>query len=661
MSDHTWALWGRHVRLRLIALLLAGVAGTTILVGVQASGAFERAVTPEIDKRARLIGVIVRAELQRALELGITLESIRGLDRYLAETLKKFDEVDQIVVRSVQGASVASVRRHAVAGATPAQQPAPTSDAEAPGWGRYVLPVLDGNRQVGEIRVDVSPVFVRTRLREVFFDVGAIALVVTLVAVELILLVAAAAVTRPLDRVFHLLGEQGSGDFRRVIDGGGLSSLARVAERLNDHARDLAERLARLPSTARDKLRGTLDVHIADGAPKRLRRSDAGDMRLALFLFSTAAEVTVAFLPMYARSMARPSWLTPELAAAAPLVCYLAAAAVLAPLGGWLAHRLGARRLFVLSIPPAALCLVALSTATHVGEVMLWRGLMAVFYATATIACQEYALRAAPAALASGAFVSGVYGGVFCGAALGGIVAGRFGVEMALLGGATLAMLAGLVGWMVLRGPAGDPATDAAPESVLATAQGRRPVLIAIAAGLAVPMNVATAVFVWYLTPLTLSASGADAAEVARVVMLYYLSTVLLGPLVAAASAGLGLRRLVVVGASLAGAALWITTWLDGYWATVAAVAGLGIGHTLLRAPLYALASQVGGTVRTMGAFRAAERIGAIAGLGVCAWLLPSLGPAWGTGAAAILTLAGLATFLAVELGKRRRPVVGDT
>src|SRR3546814_1615633 len=53
---------------------------------------------------------------------------------------------------------------------------------------------------------------------------------------------------------------------------------------------------------------------------------------------------------------------------------------------------------------------------------------------------------------------------------------------------------------------------------------------LALLVGIPMPMNAATAVFIWYLTPITLAAAGSGAAEIARVVMLYYLAAVRFAP-----------------------------------------------------------------------------------------------------------------------------------
>ncbi len=684
MSGAATLASSRGWRLRLVALLVALISGTVLALGAVAIGSFERAVAPELAQRTRLIGAVVRAELQRALDLGVHLDSMAGIDRYLTSTLAKFDEIEGIAVHDEHGLALASARRPidkrkprfpvasvlSRTGAGPSAPAADTGTADSRLFtvvqrNSYVLPILDGNRLVGEIRIDGSTDFVRTKLREVLLDVMTIVLVAVLVALELTVLLGTASVSKPLRRVFRLLDAQRRGDFRHRIAPGGPDSLVRVAERLNDYAQDLADRFATLPAAARERVRESLDARLAEGRPRLLRLADVEDIRPALFLFSVSTEIAVAFLPLYARALDRPAWLTPELAAAAPLVAYLLAVGLLTPFAGRLADRFGPRRLFLLSVPPTVLSLVGLAQASHVVEITVWRGIMALFYATATIACQEYALRASAdrvSARPTGAFVAVIYAGVFCGAALGGVIAGSFGFRAALLGGATIAVLSGAIGVALMRGPAGDAAGQAGdpPPHARITPPGVR--LLALLFGLAVPMNVATAVFVWYLTPLMLTTAGSGPSEVARVVMLYYLAVVLLGPAVTALSDGsIGPRALAVGGAALAAASLLSLSLWSGFWAIVFAMAGLGGGHALMRAPLYALAQRLDPRGTAITPLRVTERFGAIAGLAACALLLPSAGGDTAIQATGILACAGLLGYLGVEANANARITPGRT
>lgn len=651
---------GDGLRARLIGLAAIIVVSSVLAIGTLALAAFERAIAPELDQRVHLIGVIIRGELQQALELGIPLDAIAGLEAHLNETQSRFEEVDRIYVRSADGRLMAATSRGR---SVPAGLHTALGDTLSFVRSSVALPVLSGNEVVGEITIETNPQFVRTRMVDVFFDVLVIALIASVAAMELAIAVYLASAGKPQASVMQLLEAQREGDFRHRATEGGIGPLARAAARFNDHATDLAERFHALAPSLRASLQAAAGVRVADGQPAPLRLSDIGDMRVALFLFSIATEIATAFLPLYARAASRPEWLSPELAAAAPLLVYLVGIAALSPFAGPLAHRFGPRRLFLAAVPVTVLALAAMGLSDDVLAIAAWRAVLALCYALATVACHEYALRASPRVASARpitAFLCVIYGGVFCGTALGGVVAGRFGQPAAFACGAVIALLAGLIAAVTMRGRAGDPDAAAAPRAAPTPvappmAPGR---FNALLLGIAVPMNAATAIFIWYLTPLMLAATGSGTAEIARVVMLYYLTVVLFAPAVAGLSDGrTGPTALILTGGATAGSALLLLPAGQGFWAITAVVTALGLGHTLMRAPLYALAQQLsGGSTRALGQLRLGERGGALLGLTASAIGLRSgEAPSDIVTALGITVLAGLASYAVVEMAARRR------
>src|SRR3546814_17084287 len=100
-----------------------------------------------------------------------------------------------------------------------------------------------------------------------------IALVATLVALELTLAVTLSSVGKPLDRLFRLLAEQSDGTFLHRLRPGGIASLARAAARLTDNAAHLAARLRALPTELRDRAHGLIQRPVSKSRPSSPRAS----------------------------------------------------------------------------------------------------------------------------------------------------------------------------------------------------------------------------------------------------------------------------------------------------------------------------------------------------------------------------------------------------
>jgi hypothetical protein len=98
-------------------------------------------------------------------------------------------------------------------------------------------------------------------------------------------------------------------------------------------------------------------------------------------------------------------------------------------------------------------------------------------------------------------------------------------------------------------------------------------------------------------------------------------------------------------------------TLLSGFWAIVSAVLGLGLSHTVMRAPLYALAAgDISNSDTRLAALRMIERVGAILGLGTSALLLNDIGAETSIRALGVVVLSGVALYAIVEIWFQPRP-----
>ncbi len=595
MPDRSAITDAPHVRARMLAVLTVFISVTVLLFSMVTLVSFDRAISPELHQRTRLIGDIIRAKVEQSVATGIPVEAIAGLDKYLATTIGQFPEIQHLAVVSRRGVLVAEA----------ANEIRPTLLSRIGLDARlgveaatFSLPILVRNDMAGAVTVTGSAQFAETRLRNVLLDVSVLALAVLLAGVELALAIAAASIWKPLSGINGLLTMQRVGVYTHVIRPAGIGLFRRLARRLNGY------------SAAAQ--RGAVSLPV-------LRFAELVDIRFALFVFVAGTEIAASFLPVYALDAARPGWLTDNLAAALPLACYLVAVMVVSPFGARLVARWGASRLFALATLPTMVSLMIMALASDVLWIALARGGVGIGYAIASISCQEYALRSGnrdEVSQASGTFLAMIYGGTFCGSVLGGVLAQHFGFALAIGMGALLVLAGGASGYVTMTPAGGRMTQGAAPAQAPAVPHARRRYL-ALTIGVAIPLNLVTAVFVWYLAPLQLVRLGADTSETARVIMLYYLAQIMLGGLVTRSARDDGSRWLALgVGALVVAGAFIALSRHDGIGAMVIGTAAVGIGHALLRGPLLALVTRMAqGAGIGLSRFRIAERLGALTGL----------------------------------------------
>ena len=672
---------GQAAAARLVPLAALMIVIAAVVLGSLILRAFNKAVDPELSNRSLLIGTIVRADIQRALDLGIPLNQLAGTETYLEKVLSDFPEVSSITVRSADQ-KILSRAQSAEETARQEQKVQIRSNAgdsviEIPEKS-FTFPILTGNELVGAIVVEIDRTYVRRQFRNVFLDVLVVILVAILLAVEITITVTATSLRQPLDQLYMLLERQVSGDFSVRLRQVTTTSLGRVAARFSDHAEDLNARFGRLldrysrtasdadiPTRLRDlgsrfTLTGTL--------PRTLQLTDVVDIRLPLFLFAMAEELSKPFLPLYIRSMiAGEPWLSEGVIVSLPLIAYLVALVALSPVSGFFAERLSPRRAFLLALVPVAVSHIGLSISSTVVEIILWRGVAGAGYAVATIACQEYALAAASFGRhtrAAAGFVTVVIGGTFCGTAVGGVLADRIGQNNVFLVGAVLIVVAAVVALGMLSG---ESAKHTHKGSATAGLRGflsvfRSVRFVALLFGIAIPANILMAAFLWYLVPLMLADLGSSPANIGRALMLYYLLTVAIAPWVARlADRYSGTTTMLTIGGIISGLTLIALSWEPGFWPTTAAIAVAGVAHAFIRAPQIAHVLEISRSAPTrdqalmLGALRTFERVGSILGLLLTAFLVGQVGYATAISATGICVAAGTLLFVVVALIYRTR------
>jgi MFS family permease len=588
----------RRVVAGISLVLVVGVVGLGTLIIED----FNRALEPELGRRASLIGETVRDDTERALDLGIPLEGLVGTDEYFDVLLADFPELDYLALRSGDDAVV-----HA-SGEIPARALDP--DVSIAWVGRTELgdslvsrfALVADQLVVGSLDVGVDSGFVRSKLEDLALDIAVILIVALLAAYELTLVVS------------RRIGRPDPGN------------------------------------SSEQRFRG------------------APDIRLVLFLFVVGEELSKSFLPQFILASDNPfPPLDPAVAVSLPIMAYLLTLAIVSPFADRLAEAFGHRGLFLMGIGAAALSNLGMVFATDLVQIIGLRALTGVGYAFATIACFEYLLERMPESSrvrTAGIFVTVVIAGTFAGTALGGILADRLGYQAVFAISFAIVVIAGLLAFRIMRPGRSNVTSEAASFSWQEMrAVLRQPRLVALLAGVTIPMNVLMAAFLWYLVPLTLAAAGSGAAAIARTLMLYYLVVLIGAPLVARLSERhLQSWALAGLGSVASGAVLLVPAAAATTLTITLALLIVGLGHAAIRGPQIALALDIagaetdgGGRGATLAAMRSLERLGSLVGLLFVALLAARFDLPVAMGVIGlVVALAGLAFLLSHPVLERR-------
>jgi predicted MFS family arabinose efflux permease/HAMP domain-containing protein len=654
----------RPLFVRLLLLVVLVLVPPVVWIAQQATEEFARGLVPEMDKKAEAIGRDLEASIERAVGYGIPLDRLEGVGEFFAPVLAANPELRYLAVTDRGGKVLFSHGIEPVtlggllAGAGEGPDTArPHGKLSFGGFVDLALPLAVKSGQIGHVHVGMDQDFVRGRLREILIDLGVVTLVALLVAVEILLFVVTFNVTGPMRVVGIVMDRVRRGDFS--FSAGIISDdeVGRFVHAFNSAIR-LADQLFRRLEAYIDEVKAAhFDAGVVEkvkdiearvrflfrfarnGQPEVINEHQATDIRLPLFLFVFAEEISRSFMPLYIRDLYAPvPGLSPELVMGLPIALFMLVIALASPSAALLANRLGARRVFLLGLVPATIGFIMSGLAISVYDLILWRAMTALGYAFITMACQGYIAQVSQQQSRTqglGIYVGAVLTASVCGTGIGGVLAERVGYRVTFMVAATLTVITAVLIWRLLG--SAQPMTEGpSPRKRDFLRLFRNWRFSALVVFAAIPSKIALTGFLFFLVPLTLSQNTAiDLGDMARMMMAYPVSVVLLSPLVARFADKVGWRAgLVAMGGLIGGAGLVLPAyWGEPVLALQVAILLLGVSHGLSASPQLAMIPDLCwtecralGQTNVLAFLRLAERLGSFAGPLLAAALIPLYG-----------------------------------
>ncbi|GAA5237002.1 MFS transporter [Verticiella sediminum] len=484
---------GEGTGTRRLALPLAAMLLAQGLYALDATTSFRSAWLESTRGNVVLLAERTQRDLARVFEMGVDLERVRGMDSLFQRLAGSLPAIDAVILRDAQGRvmGAADAAGPLDRGALPVG--VPVADDM-----RVVLPLAVGGeagaRRVGTLEVTVDARVVAAGVRARVLDAATVALISAIAAFEMFLLVIV-LVTRA----------RGS---------------AAVPAMTSTRAEDVA-RIA----------------------------------RPLMFGFLFAWALPLSFLPLYAGTLrvlflGLPESILMALPISAEMLCGLFGAL----LAGRLTDRRGWRSAVVVGLCVAGAGSFASAMIQHLEVFVLTRGLVGLGYGLAWMGLQGLVVsRSSPVFRGRNMawLIAGLFAGHLSGTAAGAMLADQVSYRPVFVVGGLL-MLLPLLGVMLLRTrPIAGPAAKTRPGSLPVAAdrpvsrvpppRGRwadlRSLILsrdygALLAGSIVPFSIAQVGLLYFALPLYLQALGVAASSIGRVLMLYGLCIIYLGPAV---------------------------------------------------------------------------------------------------------------------------------
>ncbi|MGM0561829.1 MAG: MFS transporter [Pseudomonadota bacterium] len=617
---------GRIWLLLLVSALI--LCMTLVVVSWRAADLARQELEPEITQKAEIEARALAERVDHALQLDIPPAEIVGFDEVFGQLQGGDpDLVFAAVVRNETvlhsgGFAARDIERLLGAG----------REGENPSYILTEIPVQNEGRAAQDLGIVVGHdrAALMRPVTDNLFDISVIFFITLALSFELVLLVLTINVALPARVAKRVLLNMRAGKFTLLHGQSSQDEIGRFMARINASIRHGASKLGTRPHHAREvKLIG---------------------VRLLAFMFVLAEELARPIMPAFFGQISGNT-LDGQLGAGIVMAVQLLMVAIAMPLCSLFQEQVGSLRMYLAGALLATVGLFGTAFATGLWDLLMWRALSGVGYATTFVACQAYVLDATSEknrTQGTAMMVGGIMLADICGPAIGGILAGHFGQASTFIAGGTMACLAVALAFFLMddtvRGKASPPVPTR--EAFRAMLSNRR--LQALILFAAVPAKLILSGFLYYLTPVILLDSGATTAETGRVTMLYGLVALLTGWGIARwTDKKQNETRAVGIGGVLTAVGLLLAGWMPEYGMFAIAIAMLGLAQATSIPAQVSASLKISedftrdhGTGPVLAVLRLAERLGGALGPLLAAGLT-----LWVGASGAVLVLGVIAAF----------------
>ncbi|OSQ36744.1 MFS transporter [Thalassospira mesophila] len=500
-----------------VLLLVSVIALFIALIGIswRAADLAREDLRGETVKKATIEAQVLAEKIDRAISLGIPLDGIVGFGDLVTGMQQGDPDLLFGAIVSAEGQILFS---GGLASSEFSQSlSSPSGDEKQSRFILTRIPLELTTAATGDTTTPPGLVIGHDRaalmrpLTDNLFDIGIILLIALALSFELMLLVLTVNVTLPVKVASRVLANIHARKFTLLHGQSSRDDIGLFMGRINSLVTSTAQKAGITPHSERE-------VRLVG-------------VRLLAFMFILAEELARPIMPTYFNELSAHT-MGGQLGAGTVMAVHLLMVAIAMPLCSLVQGKVGSLRMYLIGAFLATVGLLGTAGAVGFWDLIVWRALSGLGYATTFVACQSYVLDATNdqnRTQGTAMMVSGIMLADICGPAVGGIIAGFFGAEFTFAMGAGVAVVAVALAFFLMDSKVrGDKAPPVPTRAAFAALLKNRPLQILVLFA-AMPAKLILSAFLYYLVPVLLLQDGATIAEIGRVIMLYGLVALLSG------------------------------------------------------------------------------------------------------------------------------------
>lgn len=657
-----------RLRWQLILMAITIMLMASILLSYNAWVSFEKALLPEIDKKSVAIGRSIVAMIELSMKnYRVSFDKLKEVEQVLSKPLVDHKEIHYIAVTNNVGKllyykNISELKlinlfyplaenfmtQHTQA-LQHTQNPPESIVSAINDYYNTTIAIYQGSKIVGLLHLGVEQQFVQNKVREMTFDVITLFVLSLLIATEFLLFLINFNIATPIKLIGHAISRSETGDFRYSIKGhlrGELGLFVKTFNRiiivLNKNYQDLLKTIDQVNASTSQHTQQYITLlnnnyrFAPEGKILKQTENSLVNIRIPIFLFMFAEELSRSFFPLYVDDLKRPILgLSSDVIISLPISLFMLVVAISMPIAGRLSDRYGSRQVFLIGLIPSTIGYLLTALSHSLYDLLIWRSLSAFGYGMMFIACQSYVSNHSTSqnrTQGMAMFVSAVMAAAMCGPAIGGILADQIGFRWVFTVSALLSIPAALMVYFFLpRSPHEQHAKSAKQDltkektsifnNIWLLSKNIKFVTLALFGAL--PIKFALTGFIFYFIPIYLNKLEITQSDIGRTLMLYGITAILVTSISAKMADKFNSKTwFISISGFMAGFSILVTAvFNESLFAAMLGVALLGVAHAIGIPPQLALIPEICadevkriGQATIISIFRLVDRLGAVLG-----------------------------------------------
>ncbi len=372
--------------------------------------------------------------------------------------------------------------------------------------------------------------------------------------------------------------------------------------------------------------------------PKDVPKVHYGLMRPAAFMLLFGYDLSISFLPLHTEKLYAPLFgLSKDFIMGLPISVELFFVGVSILIAGVWLDRRGWHEPFLAGLFLCGIGILYSWGAPDVLHFIISRGITGGGYGLALMASQGFVIEYTDnnsKAQGLAYLFAGIYAGSLCGGATGAMLADRFDYSSVFLAGSLILFSVIIYCFIFMRNgmqrpKSDDPIQNANTDSFRkVTGFLSNRIVLSLILFSSLPAAIAVVGFLNYFSPIYLNRLGASQSTIGRILMIYGICLIYIGPVISRYVDASNKKRLYIFLGCLLGSMAFLTfNVIDGLIAAAIAVLLLGLSSSFVLASqsAYTLRLKVTeelGAGKSIGIFRSTSRGGQVLGPIVFSWLI---------------------------------------